>query len=103
MAVGFRKGRGSSERRALRAVPIGLTGKEEVFGHQKEPPKGRPWQDANLSYTGSTVILCAAQGYLHNAVFICGRAADNGNAPHHKADLKSICWSELLGSFASCL
>lgn len=51
---------------------IGLTGKEEVLGHQKEQPEGRPWQDANLSYDGSTVILCAAQGCLQGQYLYMG-------------------------------
>lgn len=46
-----------------------------ILGHQKEPSEGKPWQDADISCEGSTVILCAAQGCLHSAVFIEGRAA----------------------------
>lgn len=53
-----------------------LTRKEEILGHQKEPPEGRPWQDAGLSQKGRTVILSALQGCLHSAVFIYGCAAD---------------------------
>lgn len=46
-----------------------------ILGHQKEPSEGKPQQGADLSCEGSTVIVCAAQGCLHSAVFIEGCAA----------------------------
>lgn len=46
--MGFRKGWGSDENRALGALLIGQTGKAEVLGHEKELPEGRPLQESLL-------------------------------------------------------
>lgn len=56
--MGFRKGWGSDENRALGALLIGQTGKAEVLGHQKELPEVRQWQESLLLGQHCDVYVC---------------------------------------------